>query len=251
MKIDGSTILVTGGGSGIGRALAEHFHKSGAKVVIAGRRDDALQEVVDANPGMAKLALDVSSGAEIANFAALLLAQHPDVDVVVNNAGIMQPEDLTADPVDLSTAEAEIAINLLGPIRLTAALLPHLKGRPQATIVNVSSGLAFVPVAAFPTYCATKAAIHSYSQSLRHQLRETHVDVLEIAPPYVQTHLTGEEQANDPRAMPLDEFIAEAVAILANPPASGEILVERVNFQRRAEAESRYEEAFAALNGHY
>lgn len=248
MQIKGGTILVTGGGSGIGRGLAELFHRKGAKVIISGRRDDVLQSVVSANPGMAKFAFDITDPRQIRESATTLLEQHPALDALVNNAGIMRAEDLNAEPVDVATAEAEISTNLLGPIRLTSALLPHLKARPQATIINISSGLAFVPFTRFATYCATKAAIHSYSQSLRYQLRETGIRVLEIAPPYVQTALAGEAQAKDPNAMPLTEFLSEIAALLDNPPADGEILVDRVNFQRRAESEGRYNDTFAAIN---
>ena len=137
-----------------------------------------------------------------------------------------------------------MATNLLGPLRLTAALLPHLLGQPQATVMTVSSGLAFVPIALAPTYCATKAAIHSWSQTLRYQLRNTNVEVLELAPPYVQTELLGPAQKTDPRAMPLDAFIAEVMTILETKPDATEILVERVKPQRFAEFERRLRPAF-------
>ena len=130
----------------------------------------------------------------------------------MNNAGIMRPENLLTQQSDLADAEAIVATNLLGPIRLTAALLPHLQRQPHAAIVNVSSGLAFLPLALTPTYCATKAAIHSYTESLRYQLRATQIEVLELIPPYVATNLM--DGAEDPRAMPLDKFIAEVMQIL-------------------------------------
>jgi uncharacterized oxidoreductase len=139
-----------------------------------------------------------------------------------------------------------VATNLLGPIRLTAALLPHLQKQPSAAIVNVSSGLAFVPLSFTPTYCATKAAIHSYSQSLRYQLKATPVEVIELAPPYVQTHLMA--GAEDPRAMPLNDFIKEVMEIFKTQPTPTEIVVERAKGLRNAERENRYEGTFAGMN---
>jgi uncharacterized oxidoreductase len=248
MKMSGNTILITGGGSGIGRALAETFHALGNKVVIAGRRRSALDETTKANPGMASLTLDIGDAESIRAFAKKATAEHPTLDVVIHNAGIMQPENLAAPEIDLTTAEATVATNLLGPIRLNAALLPHLRGRPQATIMTVSSGLAFIPLAMTPTYCATKAAIHSYSQSLRQQLKDTSVRVIELAPPYVQTELMGAQQASDPSAMPLKDFIAETIALLTNSPDATEILVERVKPLRYAEANGNYPAVFAGLN---
>jgi uncharacterized oxidoreductase len=170
MQMNGNTILITGGGSGIGRALAEQFHARENTVVIAGRRQSMLDEVTAANPGMTSLTLDIEDGAAIGAFAARVTAEHPALNVVINNAGIMTPEDLQSPQDALRIAEATIATNLLGPVRLTAALLPHLRRQPRATIMTVSSGLAFVPRADNPTYCASKAAIHSYTQSLRYQL---------------------------------------------------------------------------------
>ena len=228
MKISRNTILVTGGGSGIGRALAEAFHARGNRVIIAGRRSAMLEEVVRANPGITALILDIEDPAAIRAFAAQLTAQFPALNVVIHNAGIMRPENLHDAPAALSDAEAQIATNLLGPIRLTAALLPHLLRQTDATIMTVTSGLAFVPLALFPTYCATKAALHSYTESLRFQLRDSKVEVIELPPPYVQTELTGTHQASDPHAMPLKDYIAETMQLLATTPTPAEILVERV-----------------------
>ncbi|HET7535056.1 MAG TPA: SDR family oxidoreductase [Candidatus Didemnitutus sp.] len=223
-----NTILITGGGSGIGRALAESFLARGNRVIIAGRRQAALDEVTRANPGMASLPLDIEDPAAIRDFAAKLVARHPTLNVVVHNAGIMRLEDLAAAPDYLADAEATIATNVLGPIRLTAAFLPHLRKQASAAIITVTSGLAFIPLAGFPTYCASKAAMHSYTESLRFQLRNTKVEVIELAPPYVQTELTGAHQATDPRAMPLKSFIAESMALLSATPTPPEILVENV-----------------------
>jgi uncharacterized oxidoreductase len=165
MQTTGNTILITGGGSGIGRALAESFQSLGNKVIVAGRRQSVLDEATAANPGIASAVLDIEDPANITAFAQKIAADHPTLNVIIHNAGIMRPEDLHT-PSHVADAEQIIAINLLGPIRLTAALLPHLKKQPHSTIMTVSSGLGFIPMALTPTYCATKAAIHSWSQSL-------------------------------------------------------------------------------------
>jgi uncharacterized oxidoreductase len=247
MNLTGNTILITGGGSGIGRALAEAFHAKGNQVIIAGRRQSLLEETANANPGMKSAVLDLEDAGAIKGFAARLTTDFPDLNVVIHNAGIMKPETILGG--ELEAAEATITTNLLAPIRLNAALLPHLAARAQATIMTVSSGLAFLPLAATPTYCATKAAIHSYTQSLRHQLRDTPVRVLELIPPYVQTELMGAHQASDPSAMPLGEFISEVMQLLETSPDATEICVERVKFLRFAEGNGGYENSYAMVNG--
>jgi uncharacterized oxidoreductase len=246
MNPTGNTILITGGGSGIGRGLAEALHKLGNTVIIAGRRQRALDEVTAANPGMLALQIDVDSPEAVKAVAATVAERFPGLNVLVNNAGIMRAENLLADEPDLADAEATVTTNLLGPIRLTSALLPLLRQQPRATIINVSSGLAFLPLALTPTYSATKAAIHSYSESLRYQLRETPIEVLELVPPYVQTDLMG--GAEDPRAMPLDAFIEEAVGLLTSRPEAKEILVQRVHPLRFAERDGTYDATFKGLN---
>ena len=245
MDMTGYMILITGGGSGIGRGLAEQFHKLRNKVIIAGRRADVLDEVVAANPGMASVVFDVADGAAIPAFAAKVVADHPGLNVLINNAGIMKAEDMLAESYDLTDAEVTVAINFLGPIRLTAALLPQLKAQKKAAVVNVSSGLAFVPLAMTPTYSATKAALHSWSQSLRYQLRSTSVAVIEIAPPAVGTDLTPQSKAN-PHALKLDAYIAETMQLLATD--APEILVEGVKRLRGAEASGNYGAVFGMLN---
>ncbi len=242
------TILITGGNSGIGQALAEALQASGNRMIITGRNRASLQATLDRNPGMTGHELDVTDAAALAAFPARVLARHPDLDTVILNAGIMEAEDYTADPVSLDVARRTIATNLTAPIQLAAALLPHLRTRPQAAVIAVTSGLAFVPKATNPVYSATKAALHSWTQSLRHQMRGTSVAVHEIVPPLVATELTP-GQSRNASALPLADFVQEVAQILARKEIPDEILVNRVNFQRRAEAEGRYAAAFNAING--
>jgi uncharacterized oxidoreductase len=244
MNITGNTILITGGGSGIGRGLAESFHQLGNQVIIAGRRRQFLDEVTSANPGMESATLDIADAASIRDFAAKITKDYPGLNVLVNNAGIMRAEKLKR--AELADSEAIITTNLLGPIRLTAALLPHLQRQPYSAVMNVSSGLAFVPLVLTPTYCATKAAIHSYTQSLRYQLKGTSTEVLELIPPYVATDLM--DGASDPRAMPLDKFIAEVMEILKTQPEATEICVENVKRLRKAAEAGQYDAVFNGLN---
>lgn len=246
MQMKDNTILITGGTSGIGRALAEAFHKEGNHVIIAGRRKALLAEVTAANKGMSSAVLDVENADAIKSFAIALLKDHPKLNAVIHNAGIMRAENVKDAKIE--DAEATITTNLLGPIRLNAALLPHLLQQPHASIMTVSSGLAFLPLANTPTYCATKAAIHSYSMSLRYQLKDTKVQVLELVPPWVQTELMGPAQASAPGAMPLKDFITEVMRILKTKPDATEILVERVGFLRGAEARGGFEATFKQFN---
>lgn len=246
MKTQGNTILITGGNSGIGRSLAIRLHEAGNKVIVTGRREDALRELTSLHPGIKSYILDVRSPSDIADFATRVAADHPDLNVLVNNAGIMRVENAAAGR-DLGDAEETILTNLLGPIRLTNALVDHLLGRADAAIVNVSSGLAFVPLAAAPTYSATKAAIHSYSVALRVKLTGR-IEVIELAPPGIRTELTPGQSTRE-HFMPLDQYIDETMALLQGQPTPPEILVERVRFQRLAEAEGRFDKALAVLNG--
>jgi uncharacterized oxidoreductase len=245
MKPSGNTILVTGGGSGIGRALAQRFHDAGNTVIVAGRRRAALEEAIAGRDDMHAIELDVESAEGVADFARRLLGEHPAVNVLINNAGIMRFERLDRAR-DLADAEATIATNLLGPIRLIDALTDHLIQTPDAAIVNVTSGLAFVPMFATPTYNATKAAIHSYTVSLREALAGK-VEVIELAPPGVQTALTPGQETR-PGYQPLEEFANEVMALFAQQPTPPEILVERVKFLRNAEAEGRFDATLRQLN---
>jgi uncharacterized oxidoreductase len=246
MKLTGNTILVTGGGTGIGGGLAEGLHALGNHVILAGRRKAPLEATAAANPGMKFLTLDIEDRAAIRGFAGRIAAEFPALNVVIHNAGIMRPENLKHQQDDLADAEAIVATNLLGPIRLTAALLPILSKQAHSTIMTVSSGLAFVPLAFTPTYCATKAAVHSYTLSLRYQLKDTTTEVIEIVPPYVQTDLM--DGAEDPRAMPLKDYIAETMQLLQTEPTPAEICVKNVYPLRFADREGRFDATFQGLN---
>ena len=221
MKLTGNTIFITGGGSGIGRGLAEAFHQRGNKVIISGRRRANLDAVVAANPGMEAVELDITDPESIDAVAARLIAEHPDLNVLINNAGIMLP-DGAAGPVDDKLLVDTVTTNLVGPIRMTSVLVEHLKGKKDAVIAYTSSVLGYVPMAVTAVYSATKAAIHSYALSQRFLLKGAGVHVLEIAPPWVRTDLMNSSEAQE--AMPLDQFIAEAMAVFGTDV--DEILVE-------------------------
>lgn len=252
MNISGNTILVTGGTSGIGRALAEALHSKGNQVVIAGRRRALLDEVTGRNPGMVGIAVDLSDSAAIAEFAESVKSQFPALNVLVNNAGIAGLEDYTADSIDLTRAYSTIQTNITGVVQLSALLLPTLRAQAHSTLIVTTSGLAFVPYPPGPVYSATKAFMHNWLDALRVQLRKTSVEVLELAPPYVQTELGGPQQASDPRAMPLEEYTKEVMHILeSNTIEKGEILVDRVRPLRTAEKDGKYQEfldMFAAMH---
>lgn len=223
MQLTNNTLFITGGASGIGRGLAEAFHKLGNKVIIAGRRKALLDEVIAANPGMEGLELDINDRDSIDTVAKTLISRYPTLNVLINNAGIM-PFDDAAGHIDDATMVGTITTNLMGPIRLTSALIEHLKSQPRAVIINNTSVLAFVPLAGNAVYSATKAALHSYSLSQRFMLRDTSVTVQEIAPPWVNTDLI--HKSDDPRAMPLDAFIEETMRGLATEVP--EVIVEAI-----------------------
>jgi uncharacterized oxidoreductase len=227
MKLTGNTIFITGSTSGIGRSLAEALHKRGNQVIVSGRRKSHLTEVTKANPGMQSIELNIEDPKSIAAAAKKLIAEYPKLNVLINNAGIMRADDAAA-PIDEITLLSTVTTNLLGPIRMTSALIDHLKKQPAATVINVSSGLAFVPLASSAVYSATKAAMHSYTQSMRYKLKGTSVAVLELAPPWVQTDLLNSK--DEPRAMPLPQFIDETIIVLGTD--AQEVLVERVKMLR-------------------
>jgi uncharacterized oxidoreductase len=204
MNLTGNTIFITGGGSGIGRGIAEAFHKLGNQVIISGRRKTALEETTEANPGMAAIELDVESPASIQAAKKRLTTAYPGLNVLINNAGIMLP-DTAAEAQDDAQLVSTVTTNFIGPLRVTSALIEHLKAQRSATIVYNTSVLAFVPMAATSVYSATKAALHSYVLSQRFKLRNTAVKVIELAPPWVRTDLMNSREAE--AAMPLDDFL--------------------------------------------
>jgi uncharacterized oxidoreductase len=250
MKMTGNTILITGAGSGIGLALAEEFNKLDNHVIVAARSPEKLKIAEDR--GFDTVSVDMSDAGSIHALARTMIEDFPQTNVIIHNAAICKREDLI-EGAHYRIKEETIATNVLGPMRLTDALLPHLLKQDSATIMIVSSGLAFVPSAHYPTYSATKAALHSYSQSLRFQLRKTSARVIEIAPPYVQTELGGKFQAADPHAMSLKEFIDEAIQILKSEPRVEEVLVKRVLAHRFASEGGRqqYDAFFNQYNGRF
>ena len=246
MEITGRTVFIPGSTSGIGRALAVALHERGNTVILGGRRRDRLDELTAAHPGLDAVVIDTADPESIRKAVAEVLDRHPDLDVLIAMAGIMKAEDWRTPEGFLSSAEDVLTTNLLGPIRLIAALVEHLRGRPQAAILTVSSGLAFTPLAVTPSYNASKAAVHALTESLRLQLAGTSIAVREIVPPAVRTPLMPGHEDNE-AGMPLDEYVAETIALLEGDDR--EILVERVKPLRYSEVRGEYEQTVALLNG--
>jgi|SRR3546814_3117237 len=244
MKTKGNTILLSGGGSGIGLALAQRWHDAGNTVIVTGRNAAKLEAAVAGRANLHAMPLDVTDPDAIAAFAQEVIAKFPALNILVNNAGIMPFEAIDAER-DLTNAETTIVTNLLGPIRLTDALVDHLAAASDSAIVNVTSGLAFVPLPKAPTYSATKAALHSYTQALRVQL-EGKVEVIELVPPAVRTELTPGQSTRE-GYMPLDAFADEVMTLLAAEPTPAEILVQNVLPLRNAEADGAVAERLAFL----
>jgi uncharacterized oxidoreductase len=247
MDISGNTIFIPGSTSGIGLALALALQARGNTVIIGGRRTDRLEQITAEHPGLDSVVIDTTDPASIDAAAQQVLARHPDLNVLIPMAGIMRIEDWHRPDGFLASAESVIASNLLGPIRLIAAFIEHLRAQQAATIVTVSSGLAFTPLAATPSYSAAKAAIHLLSEAIRLQYADTSVQVIELEPPSVQTGLVPGQETNE-LAMPLDEFIAEVMKLLETEPGAREIQVERVKFLRYGEARGDYDQVVATLN---
>jgi uncharacterized oxidoreductase len=249
MNITGNTIFIPGATSGIGLALALELRAKGNTVIVGGRRAELLDRIAAEHPGVDTVRIDAADPASIEAAARQVLADHPDLNVLVTMAGIMNVEDWRKPEGFLASAESVVVTNVLGPIRLIGAFVEHLQTRPDATIVTVSSGLAFTPLAVTPSYNASKAAIHMLSESLRLQLSGTSVKVVELVPPSVRTALLPGQEDNE-AAMPLDEFITEAVGLLESRPDAREIQVERVKFLRYGEVRGDYDEVVATVNAH-
>ncbi|GIJ49342.1 oxidoreductase [Virgisporangium aliadipatigenens] len=249
MDISGNTVFIPGATGGLGRALALALHERGNTVIVGGRRTELLAEIAEEHPGIDTVRIDTADPASIEAAAKEVLTRHPELNVLVTMAGIMRAEDWTHPSTFLADAEAVVTTNVLGPIRLIGAFVEHLLGRPDATVMTVSSGLAFVPYGPTPSYNASKAAIHLLSESLRVQYAGTSLKVLELVPPSVRTNLLPGQEEN-PLAMPLSEFTAEAVELIERRPDATEIQVERVKYLRYAEVRGDYDEVVSVLNGH-
>ena len=247
MNISGNTIFIPGSTSGIGLAFALALQASGNTVIVGGRRADLLDEIAAEHPGIDTVLIDTTDADSIQSAARQVLDRHPDLNVLVPMAGIMRAEDWHKPAAFLASAEAVLTTNVLGPVRLIAAFIEHLQSRPDATIITVSSGLAFTPLGVTPSYNASKAAIHMLSESMRLQLADTTVKVVELVPPSVRTALMPGQEDNEV-AMPLDEFVAEVMGLLKAQPDVKEIQVERVKFLRYGEARGDYDQVVAALN---
>jgi uncharacterized oxidoreductase len=242
MELSGHTVLVTGGASGIGLAIAERFLRAGSEVVVCGRREDRLREARERHPALRTRVADVASETDRAELFDWATREFPALDVLVNNAGIQRRFRL-AEPEPWSETRQEIAINLEAPVHLTQLFLPQLLRQPRAAIVNVTSGLAFVPMAIAPVYCATKAALHSFTLSLRHQLAGTPVDVVEVIPPAVNTDLGG--PGLHTFGAPLDEFADSVMERMGR----GDLEIPYGTSERSSRASrAELDEIFARMN---
>ncbi|MEV5705408.1 SDR family NAD(P)-dependent oxidoreductase [Actinoallomurus sp. NPDC052274] len=247
MDITGNTVFIPGSTSGIGLALALELQAKGNTVIVGGRRTELLEQIATEHPGIDTVQIDTADAASIEAAAKQVLAKHPDLNVLIAMAGIMRVEDWHRPESFLASAESIVTTNVLGPIRLIAAFIEHLQAQPDATIVTVSSGLAFTPLKVTPSYNASKAAIHMLSESIRLQLADTSVKIVELEPPAVRTSLLpGQEESEF--AMPLDEFVAEVMELLETRPDAKEIQVERVKLLRYGEARGDYDQVVATLN---
>ena len=247
MNISGNTIFIPGSTSGIGLALALELTAKGNTVIVGGRRTELLDQIAAEHPGIDTVQVDCADAVSIDAAAKEVLAKHPDLNVLVTMAGIMRVEDWHQPESFLASAESVITTNVLGPIRLIAAFIEHLRAQPDATIMTVSSGLAFTPLRVTPSYNASKAAMHMLSESIRLQLADTTISVVELVPPAVRTTLLpGQEDSEF--AMPLDEYVAEVMELIQRQPDAKEIQVERVKFLRYGEARGDYDQVVQMLN---
>ncbi|KRQ29146.1 SDR family NAD(P)-dependent oxidoreductase [Mycobacteroides chelonae] len=247
MKMTGNTVFIPGATSGIGLELAIALQAKGNTVVVGGRRTELLERIHAEHPGISAVQIDISDPASIRTAAQQVLTEHPDVNVLIAMAGIMRVEDWHHPESFLQSAEEIITTNVLGTIRLIANFIEHLQARPEATVITVSSGLAFAPLKVTPSYNASKAAIHMLSETLRLQLADTTVSVKELQPPAVRTDLMPGQQESD-FAMPLKDFVDEVITLLETQPDANEIQVERVKFLRYGEARGDYDHVVATLN---
>lgn len=234
MDISNRTVFIAGGTSGIGLGLAQRFSDAGSTVVVGGRD-------VERVSGLEAVRIDVTEPASVTRARDEVLARHPDLDLVVAMAGIMLIEDLL-DPAHIEKAEATIAVNLLGTIRVIDAFTEHLVGRGAGDIITVTSGIGFMPFPPMPTYGASKAGVHAYTEALREQLRGTGVGVTELIPPAIAT--AGQEKIN-PAALPLDGFLDEVLGLLSAAPTPNEIVVQAAQRLRWAERDGTYAELLA------
>jgi uncharacterized oxidoreductase len=247
MKISGNTIFIPGATSGIGLALAIALQDKGNKVIVGGRRQQLLDQIEAEHPGIEAVRIDTADADSIQGVATEVLAQHPDLNVLITMAGVMKIEDWHTPEGFLASAESTITTNVLGTIRLIAAFIEHLQTRPEATVITVSSGLGFTPLKVTPSYNASKAAVHLLTETLRLQFAGSTVEFKELQPPAVRTDLVPGQRDSE-WAMPLEEFVREMVDILENEPHVKEIQVENVKFLRYSEARGDYEHAVAVLN---
>jgi uncharacterized oxidoreductase len=218
MKLTGHTILITGGSSGIGLGFALEFLKHGNEIIVCGRNEARLKDVKAKHPQIHIKVCDVSIETHRIELAQWIAKNHPGTNFLVNNAGV-QLNNQVAGNADMEKLNLEIGTNLVAPIHLNSLFIPHLKTRNESVIVNITSGLAFVPLAFMPVYCATKAAMHSYTMSLRHLLKDTTVKVFEIAPPAVDTNLGSDRRTDKSQShggISIEEFLKEAMDGLTN-----------------------------------
>jgi uncharacterized oxidoreductase len=246
MQLSGNTVLITGGTSGIGAAFAEKFLQAGSKVIITGRREERLKKIQEDYPEMIVKTSDVADEKQREDLARWIMENHPGTNILINNAGVQLLTDLKK-PVDLHRIRQETETNFIAPVHLTSIFAQHLAAKQNAAIVNISSGLAFVPIAIMPVYCATKAAIHSLTLSLRHQLRNTGIKVFEIIPPAVDTELGSdrrEDKTQSHGGMPVHEFIEQAMHALETDNL--EAAIGNANHSRE-----KREALFAAMNSRW